>query len=71
VEARRLQVGRECVAATSGSAITAAKDSLATSMKVAELPVVEDAMRAGQLSTAQATLPDLRVRDVQEGSQSA
>jgi hypothetical protein len=46
----------EYVAAKSGSTIAAAKDSLATSAKVAELPVVEDAMRQGKLSSVQATL---------------
>ena len=44
----------EFLAAKSGSSVGAAKDALATSAKVAELPVVEQAMRGGQLSGAQA-----------------
>jgi hypothetical protein len=46
----------EYIPAKSGSTLAAAKDSLATSSRLAELPVVEDAMRQGTLSSAQATL---------------
>jgi hypothetical protein len=42
------------VAAKSGSSVAAAKDVLATSSKVSSLPVVEDALRAGRLSSSQA-----------------
>ena len=44
----------EFLAAKSGTSITAAKDTLATSEKIAELPVVEQALRDGQLSGQQA-----------------
>ena len=46
----------EYVAATTGSSVQAARDVLATSAHVSGLPVVEEAMRAGNLSTAQATV---------------
>lgn len=45
----------EYLAAKSGTSVGAARDALATSENIASLPVVEDAMRAGQLSGAQAT----------------
>jgi len=45
----------EFVAAKSGTSISAAKDTVATSVKIAELPVVEQALRDGELSCAQAT----------------
>jgi hypothetical protein len=44
----------EFLAARSGTTITAAKDTLAASARVVELPVVEQALRDGQLSSAQA-----------------
>jgi len=44
----------EYVAARSGSSVAAANDVLATSSKLAGLPVVEDALRAGKLSSSQA-----------------
>ena len=44
----------EFLAAKSGSSVGAAKDTLSTSAKVAVLPVVEQALRGGQLSGAQA-----------------
>jgi hypothetical protein len=44
----------EFLAARSKTTITAAKDMIATSVRVAELPVVEQAMRDGQLSSSQA-----------------
>ena len=44
----------EYVAAKSGSTVAAARDVLATSSKLASLPVVEDALRAGRLSGSQA-----------------
>jgi hypothetical protein len=46
----------EYLATKSGSTVSAAKDTLATSTKLAELPVVEEAMRAGRLSNAQAVV---------------
>jgi hypothetical protein len=46
----------EYLAAKSGTSVGAARDVLATSNKVTELPVVEDALRTGRLSGAQATL---------------
>jgi hypothetical protein len=46
----------EYLAAKSGTSVGAARDVLATSNKVTELPVVEDALRSGRLSGAQATL---------------
>ena len=42
----------EYLAAKSGSFVGAARDVLTTSNKLAELPVVEDALRAGKLSGA-------------------
>jgi len=45
----------EFLASKSGTSISAAKDALATSVKIAALPVVEQALRDGQLSCAQAT----------------
>jgi Domain of unknown function (DUF222) len=44
----------EFLAAKSGTSLTAAKEVLATSAKVPELPVVAEALRAGALSNAQA-----------------
>src|SRR5437867_3480779 len=44
----------EFLAARSGTTVTAAKDVIATSVKVAELPVIEEAMRDGRLSGPQA-----------------
>jgi hypothetical protein len=44
----------EYLAAQSGSSVAAARDVLATSSKLAGLPVVEDALRAGKLSGSQA-----------------
>jgi hypothetical protein len=44
----------EYLAAKSGSSVAAARDVLATSSKLTELPVVEDALRAGKLSGSQA-----------------
>src|SRR5262245_34685609 len=44
----------EYLAAKSGSSVSVAKDVLAASSKVASLPVVEDALREGILSSAQA-----------------
>jgi hypothetical protein len=44
----------EFVASKSGSSISAAKDTLATSEKVVGLPMVEQALRAGELSGPQA-----------------
>ena len=44
----------EFLAAKSGSSISAAKDTLATSEKVVALPVVEQALRGGELSGQQA-----------------
>lgn len=46
----------EFLAAKCGSSVGAAKDALATSATVAELPEVEQAMRDGQLSEQQAVL---------------
>jgi hypothetical protein len=46
----------EYLAAKSGTSVGAARDVLATSNKVTELPVVEDALRAGRPSGAQAAL---------------
>ena len=45
----------EFVASKSGTSISAAKDTVATSVKIAELPVVEQALRDGRLSCAQTT----------------
>jgi hypothetical protein len=44
----------EYVAAQSGSSVAAARDLLATSSKLTDLPVIEDALRAGKLSGSQA-----------------
>ena len=44
----------EFVAAKSGSSVSAAKDTLATSERIATLPVVEQALRGGELSGPQA-----------------
>jgi hypothetical protein len=43
----------EYLAAKSGSSVAAARDVLMTSSKLSELPVVEDALRAGKLSGPQ------------------
>jgi hypothetical protein len=46
----------EYLAAKTGSSVGAARDTLATSVKVTALPVVEQAMRDGELSEQQAVL---------------
>lgn len=46
----------EYMAAKSGSSVSTAKASLSASEKLAALPVVEDAMRAGRLSSTQANV---------------